>query len=939
MSRFLLGLLGVLVIAAATLFFARAPIVEFAARQVLSRAGLDRPNAEFGSISLSQLSFQRVSAGDNPDNPDIALEGVVLDYDWRPFFFNGKTRKISARTGKVRIVVDEKGGISTAGWKPNPDAPPTPPSYRALSLGDISLVLAMPGGDAVAKVTGEFSADEGGHFRITAAAAETGIAGASLKPASLEADIALENDGAIKATGEFAGDIATSVGAARGAKVKFDAGLTSWRRYFETGELRFSGASNFSVEKASIAAEEAPLITAFLNTGAPSIRSLAVNGDFAASFSDGAIEVAEGDKPFVIRADRGDALTIRPVDNAPLYSAKDGEQRINLKAALSGAAASGEVVIGAISANRNDWRIKAGADVGEQEIAGVKIAATSGDFDGTYGAERLSGVADLKTHIKDAKIGRFVLSDMPADARLALDLDLNNKMMTAQTVDGECVKADRGNLNIPSQDMSARIARASFCSNGAPVARVDFGADKRAHLEGVLSAKTLNYRLGRTKLDGAPPKIAFNLDYLPDDEKTTATGAIEGGDSILSETFRLSGAKGKFEGSFIGDKLAASADLSSMRIAQAAKSPFVAPVSVAGDATLKDDRISFDFNVATPDGVRLGEGDGVHDVSTGKGAATFDATGLSFTRRGLQPGKLIPVLVGAIVDATGSATGEATFKWTPGDISSQATVNLNNLAFGGPVRAITRTEGVSGTLHFSSLAPMATDGDQTISIGKMQIDALQLENGSMTFSLPGDETLKIPQAEFPWFGGTMGVYGGDLALTGTKAETEFQIANVNLKSLLDFVAIDGLSGEGTIEGVLPISFENGRSFINNGILSAKGGGVVRYTGQAAAATEQAGGNAQLAFEALRELRFDTLSATIDGPLDGRLDFKILFEGRSLIPVQAGGKTQRVDSPVKYRVTIDAPLLSLLQQAILSTNVKVQFERARANAAQGEEGSQ
>ena len=81
-------------------------------------------------------------------------------------------------------------------------------------------------------------------------------------------------------------------------------------------------------------------------------------------------------------------------------------------------------------------------------------------------------------------------------------------------------------------------------------------------------------------------------------------------------------------------------------------------------------------------------------------------------------------------------------------------------------------------------------------------------------------------------------------------------------------------------------------------------------------------------DGLRDLRFEKLSAIIDGPLDGTLNFKILFDGRSDIPVKTGKETQRVDSPVKYRITINAPLLSLIEQAVLSTNVKLQIERAQ-----------
>ncbi|HNS87944.1 MAG TPA: YdbH domain-containing protein, partial [Parvularculaceae bacterium] len=217
---------------------------------------------------------------------------------------------------------------------------------------------------------------------------------------------------------------------------------------------------------------------------------------------------------------------------------------------------------------------------------------------------------------------------------------------------------------------------------------------------------------------------------------------------------------------------------------------------------------------------------------------------------------------------------------------------------------------------------------------KIDLDALKLENGAMRFRAPGDNTIEIIEAEFPWFGGTIGAYESKIVVEG-RSETTLQIDDVSLAGLLDYIKVEGLSGEGAIEGVLPLSIEGGKARINKGIVSSKGPGVIRYRGKATDAASQSNEQSALAFEILRELRFEKLSSIIDGPLDGAIDFNILFEGRSNIPVRTGDKTQRVDSPVKYRITINAPLLSLIEQAILSTDVKLQTNRARRTEEEGE----
>ena len=120
--------------------------------------------------------------------------------------------------------------------------------------------------------------------------------------------------------------------------------------------------------------------------------------------------------------------------------------------------------------------------------------------------------------------------------------------------------------------------------------------------------------------------------------------------------------------------------------------------------------------------------------------------------------------------------------------------------------------------------------------------------------------------------------------------------------------------------------ENSRASFVDGRLSAEGPGRISYVGKAGAASAAAGGDAQIAFDVLRDLQYETLSVLIDGPLDGRLAFRINFEGTGEVSVS--GAQGRV--PVKYNINLDAALLDLLNQANLSRNVELQIK----NAVQG-----
>lgn len=929
-ARFVIGVAVVLILAGAALFVMRRPIVEAAVEHVMARMGLESPDASLADVSLSRLSLERISAGADRASPELSLAGVVLDYDWRDFLLRAKARSVSIRSGSAVVALTEKGEIDIAGWSPDPDAKRAPPPFTTLAVEKLRLIARTPKGDAQFDVAGVFNYSEGGQFDIGVEAEEAGFEAASVADAVGKTAVKLGRDGSISATGSATGAISTPVGVARAVDVDLDAALSSWRGIFGEGSRALEGEANISLKSSTVDASATPSLAPFTGRGGTPIRTLTLSGALKAAFSRGGFDITLAESPLTIVADRGDRLTISGAEGS-LFESRDGARRFALRGALEGPVANGEGSLEATSLNGGPWRVRSAAALGEQEFDGLSIVNFTGSFEGDFADDRIRGEADVVTFVREAKIGRLRINDMPAKGRLALDVDARTRRLTATPAGEACLDIDRAAFQMAEQDMDARAVDVSLCPAAAPLVTVAWGEASTTRVEGALVARTARYRLGRTEFDGAPPRVEFALNYEPASQTTRVAGEISGGRVILNKAFILSEADGTFGGSVVKSAMSARAVLVAMKIAQNAELEMVAPVKVEGDASLADNLARFDFTVMTPKGAPLGKGEGSHQVKTGQGEAIFDSGLLTFAP-GLQPDRLIPALRGVISNAAGTAEGQARFAWRPAEIASSATVALDSVSFAGPGVAVTRTEGVTGKIAFADLAPVATSGEQMLSIRKIDMDALKLENGQMRFSLPGDDTLKIVEAEFPWFGGTIGAYRSEISIAGGKAEATLQIDNVNLSELLGYINVEGLSGVGTVEGVLPIVFEGGKARVNNGILSSKGHGVVRYQGRAATAAAQSNEQSALAFEILRELRFEKLSATIDGALDGALDFNILFEGRSDIPVKTGGKTQRVDSPVKYRITVSAPLLSLIEQAVLSTDVKLQIERAKKEQA-------
>ena len=141
---------------------------------------------------------------------------------------------------------------------------------------------------------------------------------------------------------------------------------------------------------------------------------------------------------------------------------------------------------------------------------------------------------------------------------------------------------------------------------------------------------------------------------------------------------------------------------------------------------------------------------------------------------------LAPLLEGVVSNASGVATGVLKFSWASSGVRSSGDFALAGVSFNGPTLAVTRTNGLTGEIAFESLAPLKTKGVQTITIGRVDLDALKLDQGEMTFELPGDETIRIVKAEFPWFGGRIGAYETTAPLGGQSAVTRLEIDAVNL---------------------------------------------------------------------------------------------------------------------------------------------------------------
>lgn len=914
----------------ATLLF--APLVADAILTGALRAqGFKNPSLEIASVSPQAIVIRDLKAGADPAAPDLAFARLEAHFDPVELLARRRIRDLRSRgDAALRLRLVEGGGVEIAGyqWRPGGGGGSGGAPLDSLAVERLAYGIIAPAGEFRGSVAGavdrrqggQLTADLGGAARIGAAAADA---------LRLELAAELRADGAMKFIARGTADLSGSGVSFPGTALEAFAEGSGWRALFGQAPGGAALAADLDVIAPPAPAAANPLIAGFL-APAPEggERMVSAEARLRLRWADRVLSLALTEDGARI-SDGAGAVRFEGLGNDPLFIRDADGRRLALSARISGADVGGTAHLRASAAPGARWKFLADGAFGDQRLKDYALGETAFAAEGEAGAEGLAADAVVSTVIRQAKVGRLAIADAPVVARAELHADFAAKTLAVSSRDYECVRIAAARLSLEGQASEARLGDAQFCRADGPLLVARWGDDPHADIRGRLTAATGSYRIGVTRFEGAPPMLDVVASYDPDAQRTAVDAEVSGGRIVINGAIVATEAEGAIAGRLEGEKLSGEARLDRVIFTQNVKTLMIAPVAAAGTVRLADDRAKFDYAAATLGGRALGTGTGAHDLKTGRGETVFASGELGFEPRGLQPSALILALRGIVGETVGRASAETTFKWgrLASDFRSSGAFALKDLSFVGPGRAVTRTVGVNGDVKLTNLSPLASDGVQTVTVGLVDLDALRLEKGEIRFSLPGDETLRVVEAEFPWFGGRIGAYDASAPLAGGDTRMDLKAENVDLGEMLAFVDVEGLSGEGTVEGVLPLVVTDGRARIVDGRLSAKGPGVLRYQGKAAEAAAAANAQARLAFDLLRELHFDELSAKIDGPLDGALKFNVVFKGVN--EVTAGGS--RVASPVIYRISIEAPLLALLDQARVSTDFRLQFDRLEGAA--------
>jgi hypothetical protein len=292
---------------------------------------------------------------------------------------------------------------------------------------------------------------------------------------------------------------------------------------------------------------------------------------------------------------------------------------------------------------------------------------------------------------------------------------------------------------------------------------------------------------------------------------------------------------------------------------------------------------------------------GSFDPDQGRADAKLRMEPVTFAKDGLQPAQLAPRIAGRMSSVTGTleATGRA--RLSQGRTRLELDLAARNLAFATPLAQV---EGVNGTLRIEGPDPFSTPPGQLISIGRIGF-GLDLTNGLIAGQLRPDGVLAIDKAEWQTLGGRVRT-AGNLDPKAAHQALVLEAEDLDLAQVLALVDLEGLSGEGRLDGRLPIDRSAEAIEIRGGIIEARPGGRLRYhPAPGVASLKQSGAGFDLLLGAFEDLHLEKLAVELDGDANGPI--KIVLRVVGVNPAFQDGR------PLHYNLSVESRLADLLRQ--------------------------
>ena len=329
-------------------------------------------------------------------------------------------------------------------------------------------------------------------------------------------------------------------------------------------------------------------------------------------------------------------------------------------------------------------------------------------------------------------------------------------------------------------------------------------------------------------------------------------------------------------------------------------------LSLNGEGTINGSQIDIQSDISLAEsGAFLARAILNHNAETGLGRLDALAETISFGQlpkdssgtfkqwnRPLDADDIVPALQGVILDVVGDVSGTASMAWGPNQATvSDAKLSTANLDF---LTLLGQVTNLTGDFSLDDLLTVRSAGQQGFTVAQFD-PGLPIEDVNVVFALPGDNTLQLTDASWPFADGKLSVRPASWTFRDGDQSFAVDVEDVDLARFLGLTKIPNLQIDGRVSGVFPIEARNGSVEIVGGRLQARdGGGKIRYTGpipgsdptkppkklpwyQRWFAPKQPT-PAEIAAQALAGIEYEIDVITVDGRITGDLTLGVVLVG-------------------------------------------------------------
>lgn len=394
---------------------------------------------------------------------------------------------------------------------------------------------------------------------------------------------------------------------------------------------------------------------------------------------------------------------------------------------------------------------------------------------------------------------------------------------------------------------------------------------------------------GRYRLDAAHTRL---------ESATLAKGVLD----LAAQGWSARGVEAQYR---VGDSLRVSiGELRSTR-----EPAVLTPLAASLKAHLARDAVSFDAIVNDADHRLELAVHGRHRRRSGNGDATLSMKPIVLDgASGLAT--LTPALAATVHDARGTISATATTYWGAGAPPGTGSLTLHEIGFSAPAFKLS---ALNGALTLDNLTPPHSGAGQRLE-ATLELPSLKRVPVSLRYSI-GAQRVMVEQARAEVFDGAFEVRDGAIDIAGGASRMDLEVKDVDLASAFTVLNLEQLHGSGRLSGRLPLTLEGGHFAVTGGQLQTSGPGVVKIG--ASAVTDQLksyGKDVDLAFSALSDFHYDSLSIAADKPLLGA--------GKALFHMQGNNPAVMDGQPFIFNISLETDfdyLAALLLQLSGITN--------------------